>query len=99
MTDPDTRVADLAQVVPGIHELRLPIPWEDTHVNCFLLPDGERVDMIDCGMSSDASFALIRAAVRELGGPGGHLGRLVVTHIHPDHYRSEEHTSELQSLR
>jgi glyoxylase-like metal-dependent hydrolase (beta-lactamase superfamily II) len=86
MADPETRLADLAEVAPGVHELRLPIPWEDTHVNCFLLPDGQRVDMIDCGMSSEESFALVRAAVRELAGPRGHLGRLVVTHIHPDHY-------------
>jgi glyoxylase-like metal-dependent hydrolase (beta-lactamase superfamily II) len=86
MADPEARLADLTEVVPGVHELRLPIPWEDTHVNCFLLPDGERVDMIDCGMAAEESFALVRAAVRELAGPGGHLGRLVVTHIHPDHY-------------
>jgi glyoxylase-like metal-dependent hydrolase (beta-lactamase superfamily II) len=86
MADPDVRPVPLAEVAPGVHELRLPIPWEDTHVNCFLLPDGERVDMIDCGMSTEESFALVRAAVRHLGGPAGRLGRLVVTHIHPDHY-------------
>jgi glyoxylase-like metal-dependent hydrolase (beta-lactamase superfamily II) len=76
----------LTQVWPGTFELRLPIPFEDGHVNCFLLPEGERVDMIDCGMSSEESFALIRAALREVAGPGGRLRRLVVTHIHPDHY-------------
>src|SRR2546421_1555466 len=86
MAHPESRPAALAEVAPGVHELRLPIPWEDTHVNCFLLPDGERVDMIDCGMSSEESFALVRSAVRELGGPAARLGSLVVTHIHPDHY-------------
>jgi glyoxylase-like metal-dependent hydrolase (beta-lactamase superfamily II) len=69
-----------------VFELRLPIPWEDTHINCFLLPDGEQVDMIDCGMSSQQSFALIAAAVRDVAGPAGRLRRLLVTHIHPDHY-------------
>lgn len=79
-------VPQLSEVSPAVYELRLPIPWEDTHVNCFLLPDGDEVDMIDCGMGMDESFALIQTAVRDLTGPGGRLRRLVVTHIHPDHF-------------
>src|ERR1041385_8408146 len=77
---------DLPSVAADVFELRLPIPWEDTHVNCFLLPDGEQVDMIDCGMSSRESFGLIAGALREIAGPRARLRRLVVTHIHPDHY-------------
>jgi glyoxylase-like metal-dependent hydrolase (beta-lactamase superfamily II) len=77
---------ELSEVGPGVWSLKLPIPWENGSVNCFLLPRGNQVDMIDCGMSSAESFALIRRAVAELGGAGGHLGRLLVTHIHPDHY-------------
>jgi glyoxylase-like metal-dependent hydrolase (beta-lactamase superfamily II) len=77
---------ELTPVAAGVFELRLPIPWEDTHVNCFLLPDGEQVDMIDCGMSSQESFALIAAALRDVAGPRARLRRLLVTHIHPDHY-------------
>jgi glyoxylase-like metal-dependent hydrolase (beta-lactamase superfamily II) len=77
---------ELTSVAADVFELRLPIPWEDTHVNCFLLPDGEHVDMIDCGMSSRESFGLIAAALREIAGPRARLRRLVVTHIHPDHY-------------
>lgn len=76
----------LTQVREGIFELRLPIPWEGGWVNCFLLPAGERVDLVDCGLNNSDSIALIEAAVREVGGPRGHLGALVVTHIHPDHY-------------
>ncbi len=79
-------VPDLTLVSPGVFELRLPIPWEDTLVNCFLLPDGQAVDMIDCGMSSQESFGLIGAALREVAGARGRLRRLLVTHIHPDHY-------------
>jgi glyoxylase-like metal-dependent hydrolase (beta-lactamase superfamily II) len=77
---------ELTEVTGGVFELRLPIPWEDTHVNCFLLPDGDAVDMIDCGMSSQESFGLIADALRELAGPRARLRRLLVTHIHPDHY-------------
>jgi glyoxylase-like metal-dependent hydrolase (beta-lactamase superfamily II) len=77
---------ELNEVHPGVWELRLPIPWEDGRVNCFLLPDGRDVDMVDCGMSSEESFALIRSALKEVGGPGARVRRLLVTHIHPDHY-------------
>lgn len=84
----------LTEVYRGVFELRLPISWEDGQVNCFLLPRDGTVDMIDCGMASEASFALIRAAVREIAGPAGRLGRLVVTHIHPDHYGGAGHMTE-----
>jgi glyoxylase-like metal-dependent hydrolase (beta-lactamase superfamily II) len=77
---------ELTEFAPGVFELRLAIPWEDERVNCFLLPDGDRVDMIDCGMSGERTYADIRAAVREVAGPGARLGTLLVTHIHPDHY-------------
>jgi glyoxylase-like metal-dependent hydrolase (beta-lactamase superfamily II) len=77
---------ELKEVADTVHELRLPIPWEDTHVNCFLLPDGDQVDMIDCGMSQPDSLEMIHAAVRSLGGPAGRLRRLLITHIHPDHF-------------
>lgn len=77
---------ELTEVHPGVHELRLPIPWEDKRINCFLFPEGDHVDMIDCGMSAEASFALIRRAVAEVSGGRGRLRRLVVTHIHADHY-------------
>lgn len=78
-----TQELKLTEIVPGVHELRLPIPFEDGLVNCFLLTGDGYVDMVDCGMRQDDSLALIRAAVRRLGGS---LRRLVVTHIHPDHY-------------
>ncbi|MBO0702071.1 MAG: MBL fold metallo-hydrolase [Candidatus Dormibacteraeota bacterium] len=76
----------LTEVKEGIFELRLPIPWEGGWVNCFLLPDGDRVDLVDCGLNNPDSIALIEEGVREVGGRRGHLGALVVTHIHPDHF-------------
>src|SRR5437588_1363969 len=76
----------LTEVAPGVHELRLPIPFEDGHVNCFLLPDGADVDLVDCGMNAPESLELLRRAMREVAGSGATLRRLLVTHIHPDHY-------------
>jgi len=53
-------------------------------VNVFLFPDGKEADLLDCGMNSEESLEAINAALRQLGTT--RLRRLVVTHIHPDHY-------------
>jgi glyoxylase-like metal-dependent hydrolase (beta-lactamase superfamily II) len=75
---------ELYEIVTGVFELRLPIPFEDGLVNCFLFADGPEVDLLDCGMNSDESVQMIREAVKHVGGT--RLRRLMVTHIHPDHY-------------
>lgn len=79
-------VSELSEVLPGVFGLGLPIPFEDGRVNSFLLTAPGAVDLIDCGMNSPESVDLLHAAVREVGGAGARIRRLVVTHIHPDHY-------------
>ena len=74
----------LTEVVEGVFELRLPIPFEDGLVNVFLFADGDEADLLDCGMNSDESVATIKAAIGNIGAK--RLRKLVVTHIHPDHY-------------
>ena len=75
---------NLEEIAQGIFELRLPIPFEDGLVNVFLFVDGVEVDLLDCGMNSDESLEAISRALEHLG--SARLRRLVVTHIHPDHY-------------
>ena len=75
---------NLEEIAEGVFELRLPIPFEDGLVNVFLFVDGADVDLLDCGMNSDDSLQAISRALEHLG--SAHLRRLVVTHIHPDHY-------------
>lgn len=77
---------ELTEVTTGVFELRLPIPFEEGLVNVFLFPDGDEVDLLDCGMNTDESVEMIRHSIKQLG--GHRLRRLMVTHIHPDHYGS-----------
>jgi glyoxylase-like metal-dependent hydrolase (beta-lactamase superfamily II) len=77
-------VTNLTEVAADVFELRLPIPFEDGLVNVFLFADGEEADLLDCGMNSEESVDAIRRALAHLGAK--RLRRLVVTHIHPDHY-------------
>ena len=74
----------LSEVAAGVFELRLPIPFEDGLVNVFLFRDGHEVDLLDCGMNSEESVQSIFRAVEHVG--ARRLRKLVVTHIHPDHY-------------
>src|SRR5438105_15436249 len=74
----------LSEVVQGVFDLPLPIPVEDGLVNVFLFTDGSDVDLLDCGMNAEESLDAIHRALQQLGTP--RIRRLVVTHIHPDHY-------------
>lgn len=75
---------DLNEVAAGVFELRLPIPFEDGLVNVFLFVADGAIDLLDCGMNSSESLEIIDRALAHLG--TRRLRRLVVTHIHPDHY-------------
>ena len=77
---------ELDEVVEGVFELQLPIPFENGRVNVFIFRDGRELDLLDCGMNSHESLSTLRAALGRIGGEGWRLRRLVVTHIHPDHY-------------
>jgi len=74
----------LTEVATDVFELRLPIPFEDGLVNVFLFKHGEDADLLDCGMNSEESVEMIRRGMQQLG--ARRLRKLVVTHIHPDHY-------------
>lgn len=87
MTSPARADVRLEKVAEGVFELRLPIPFEEGIVNCFLFPEGGQVDLLDCGIGSETSIAMVHRAIAEVGGgPSARLRRLVITHIHPDHF-------------
>jgi len=76
------------QVAPGVHWLRMPLPFALDHINLWLLEDELNGNagwtFIDCGIGDGATRALWE---RIFAGPiaGRPIRRLVVTHHHPDH--------------
>jgi glyoxylase-like metal-dependent hydrolase (beta-lactamase superfamily II) len=77
---------------PGVHWLRMSLPFALDHINLWLLddeldgPDGKvsGFTAIDCGITSDAT----RAAWEQLFDSvfdGRPLLRVIATHFHPDH--------------
>lgn len=72
------------EVAPGILWLRLPLPMALDHVNIYALDDGATWTIIDAGLSSRRSKAIWEGL---LAGPlkGKPVGRVILTHHHPDH--------------
>ncbi|MEM7753522.1 MAG: MBL fold metallo-hydrolase [Pseudomonadota bacterium] len=75
---------EATEVAPGILWLRLPLPMALDHVNVFALDEGESWTLIDSGIGTPRAQAALEAA---LAGPlgGKPVGRVLVTHHHPDH--------------
>lgn len=72
------------EIAPGILWMRLPLPMALDHVNVYALDDGDSWTVIDTGFASKRSRAIW---TKLLDGPlaGKPVGRVVVTHHHPDH--------------
>jgi glyoxylase-like metal-dependent hydrolase (beta-lactamase superfamily II) len=69
--------ATITPVVPGLHRLKLGA------VNAYLIEDGRELTLIDSGFP-DRHGAILRA-IAALGHRPEDLGRIVLTHAHPDH--------------
>ncbi len=75
---------DPVEILPGLHWLRMPLPFSLDHINLWLIEDGDGWTLIDTGLATDPVKALWRElfAGRLAGRP---VERILVTHFHPDH--------------
>jgi glyoxylase-like metal-dependent hydrolase (beta-lactamase superfamily II) len=67
-------------VAPGIEWLRMPLPFALDHVNLWLIEDGDSWTTVDTGVALEPVKAAWKSVMAERL-----LGRLLVTHFHPDH--------------
>jgi len=72
------------EIAEGVLWLRLPLPMALDHVNVYALDDGDSWTIVDTGLHGKRGVALWQAL---LEGPlaGKPVGRVIVTHHHPDH--------------
>lgn len=72
------------EVADGILWLRLPLPMKLDHVNVYALDEGDHWTLVDTGMDLPSGREAWGAL---LAGPlaGKPVGRVVLTHHHPDH--------------
>ena len=80
--DSHPATGEVRAIAPGVSWIRLPLPFALDHINVWLLDDGEQLVLVDTGFALDpvkeTLTTLLAAQARK-------LGRIVVTHYHPDH--------------
>ena len=54
----------LLEIVPGIHWLRMPMPFPLDHINLWLLEDGDSWTLVDTGYNTEEVRGYGRAAQR-----------------------------------
>ncbi len=69
----------------GIHQIALPTPFAVGRVNAYLIED-EPLTLIDPGPNSADTLVELETALRRLGHAIEHLGLIVITHQHMDHF-------------
>src|SRR6266850_3252913 len=70
-------------VAPGVHWLRMPLPFQLDHINLWLLQDGEGWTIVDTGIGNAATRELWEKVFNSISDFS--VKRIVVTHYHPDH--------------
>jgi len=73
-------------VAERIYSVRLPLPFALNHVNCYLLRDDDGWTIVDAGLNRPEIRELWQAAWRELAIAPHDIRRIVLTHMHPDHF-------------
>ena len=72
---------------PGVHRVPLPLPGDGLRaVNVYLLEEDDGIVMIDGGWALPQSRAALETAMAALGHDLGEITRILVTHVHRDHY-------------
>jgi glyoxylase-like metal-dependent hydrolase (beta-lactamase superfamily II) len=75
---------DTMQVAPGVHWLRMPLPFALGHINLWLLEDGDSWTIVDTGVDVEESEKVWAKTFLETM-DSRPVNRVLVTHLHPDH--------------
>lgn len=81
----EIHVAEPILMEDGIVLLRLPLPFALTHINTYLLDEGDGWTLVDCGLDCEAARQAWDAALASPLLHGRPVRRILVTHHHPDH--------------
>jgi len=74
-----------AEVAPGVHWVRLPLPFKpEDHINVWLVAGEAGYLLVDTGLDDAITRALWNEVLAALP-PPRRIVRVVVTHHHPDH--------------
>jgi len=72
------------EVAPGVHWIRMPLPYALDHINLWALEDGGGWALVDTGTRTDECMRVWRELFANAPEPRS-VTRVLVTHMHPDH--------------
>ncbi|MFY9512808.1 MAG: MBL fold metallo-hydrolase [Rubrivivax sp.] len=72
------------ELQPGVHWLRMPLPYQLDHINLWVLDDGEGWAVVDTGTRTDEALGVWRDLIAQARDRRP-VSRVFVTHMHPDH--------------
>ena len=79
-------VGEAAEVVDGVWQIKLPVPFPLGFVSVYLVGGGDGWTLVDAGYDYPPAREAWRAGARAAGCDlSRDVGRIVVTHFHPDH--------------
>jgi glyoxylase-like metal-dependent hydrolase (beta-lactamase superfamily II) len=78
--DPGTTVP----IVPGVHWLRMPLPFALSHINLWLLEGLDSWNIVDTGVSNKDTRVVWQRIFTDVTRQAP-IERVFVTHMHPDH--------------
>jgi glyoxylase-like metal-dependent hydrolase (beta-lactamase superfamily II) len=81
------------EVAPGVRWVRMPLPFRLNHINLWLIADGDRHVVVDCGYGIGETRDHWRTILAEHP-----PARVLVTHFHPDHIGNAGWLSETYGL-
>jgi len=86
----------MIEVIPGIYRMPLPLPIPTlSHINTYLVKGDNGYLLIDTGWNTKESFNSLKKQLADNGIDGQEITRIVVTHVHPDHYGLAEKLKNL----
>ncbi len=85
-TKTPTLASPVRQMAEDVWQVRLPLPFALNHVNCYLLRGPRGWTVLDTGLNWPDAEAAWLTTLDELNIRPGDIDRVVLTHMHPDHF-------------
>ena len=77
------------EIIPGIHQIKLPIPSPNnqvTHINLHLVLGNDGCLLVDTGWNTAWAFNALEEQLKEIGVGFEDITQIIITHMHGDHY-------------
>lgn len=77
------------EIIPGIYQIKIPIRmpgFQLVYVNLYLIRGDDGYLLVDTGWNATEAFDALVIQLKEIGVDFTDIIRIIITHLHPDHY-------------